>query len=922
MAMMRLRREDPRVVGSFRLHRRLGTGGMGVVYLGSDRRGQKVALKLIRPELAEDHEFRTRFAREVAAARRIRGGCTARVVAADIDADRPWLATAYVPGPSLYKKVMDVGPLPWAEIAGIGAALADGLVHVHAAGVVHRDLKPSNILLSPRGPRIIDFGIAWSTGASTLTHVGTAVGSPGFLAPEQVRGASVTSATDVFAFGSTLAYAATGDSPFGSGTSEVMLYRVVHEEPDLRGVPEPLAPLIRACLAKEPAERPRPIELHELLGALAERAATHRAHGTAGGAAAAASGSPHPPASAGPEQPERPSPQRPAGPAAGRHEGTGTPAYGTAESRTRREPAPRTPHPPQAAHPGAPAGHGAPAGPGLPSGGGRAGREGTDSARPPHSGLPRDTRSGRPGVQPTPARPDRSAPEQHPHDGRASQPHAPHPQSPAAAQSSRPEDGTHGRAGRNGRPGHAPGHAPQPAHGPGAGAEQRRPGAEGHSSARRTGTSGGAGIPGSAGGPGTGAAGTGAGRRGIEQQSGSRPRPAHPPADRHATGSPQSARPHGASASRAPGESEAGGGTGAGAGSARPPRRPGAAGASAAGGGSGSGSRKPGGPATPPGARGRQGAGRGPRSPREAQAHAEARSQGRRPAGRAGGGPGAARSGRAGARPGEGAARARLMRQRLIVFITVTVGVALAIAAARGWSHSRSAHGLGSPAGSVSPAHPSGSRNAAAGTVDVAAGGGSSDAIGAAASPAQLSALTGSGGATASGSASAGAAAGASGKAVGGPEVDWADRSYPDPAGGPPIRLVGGRSVGSAEPVSLTTVLAARYRGAPAAVVVLTRDIGGVPQDLIELYGFAGGRPLLAGSHASTGDAGAVGSWRIADGTVVREERVGGRTVSETRYSARGDGTMTESWPGGGGPGSRSPAATPTRTSSGGAARR
>ncbi|TDU02788.1 serine/threonine protein kinase [Streptomyces sp. 846.5] len=315
--MMRLRREDPRVVGPYRLHRRLGTGGMGVVYLGSDRKGQKVALKLIRSELAEDQEFRTRFAREVAAAARIRGGCIARLVASDIDVERPWLATAYVPGPSLYKRVGDEGPLPWPEVTAIGAALADGLVHVHEAGVVHRDLKPSNILLSPKGPRIIDFGIAWSTGASTLTHVGTAVGSPGFLAPEQVRGIAVTSATDVFALGTTLAYAATGDSPFGSGTSEVMLYRVVHEEPDLSDVPSALLPVIRACLAKEASDRPTTAQLHDRLKELTARGtaiglsqvprpqarqnrpveATQRARGAAqGGSQAAAQGGGRPPA--------------------------------------------------------------------------------------------------------------------------------------------------------------------------------------------------------------------------------------------------------------------------------------------------------------------------------------------------------------------------------------------------------------------------------------------------------------------------------------------------------------------------------------------------------------------------------------------------------------------------------------------------
>ncbi|MFI0983272.1 serine/threonine-protein kinase [Streptomyces sp. NPDC021093] len=273
MAMMRLRREDPRVVGSFRIHRRLGAGGMGVVYLGSDRRGQRVALKVIRPDLAEDQEFRSRFAREVSAARRIRGGCTARLVAADLDADRPWFATQYVPGPSLHDRVAEEGSLIAAEVASIGAALAEGLVAVHEAGVVHRDLKPSNILLSPKGPRIIDFGIAWATGASTLTHVGTAVGSPGFLAPEQVRGAAVTPATDVFALGATLAYAATADSPFGQGSSEVMLYRVVHEEPLLDGVPDALAPLVRACLSKEQEERPSTLQLSMRLKEIAAREA-------------------------------------------------------------------------------------------------------------------------------------------------------------------------------------------------------------------------------------------------------------------------------------------------------------------------------------------------------------------------------------------------------------------------------------------------------------------------------------------------------------------------------------------------------------------------------------------------------------------------------------------------------------------------
>jgi hypothetical protein len=290
MAMTRLRREDPRAVGTFRLHRRLGAGGMGVVYLGSDRRGQRVALKVIRPDLAEDKEFRSRFAREVSAARRIRGGCTARLVAADLEAERPWFATQYVPGPSLHDKVNDSGPLPASQVASVGASLAEGLVAVHEAGVVHRDLKPSNILLSPKGPRIIDFGIAWATGASTLTHVGTAVGSPGFLAPEQVRGALVTPATDVFALGATLAYAATADSPFGQGSSEVMLYRVVHEEPQLESVHAALAPLIHACLVKDPEERPSPLQLSLRLKEIAAREARGLPEHTDGPAGAGSTG--------------------------------------------------------------------------------------------------------------------------------------------------------------------------------------------------------------------------------------------------------------------------------------------------------------------------------------------------------------------------------------------------------------------------------------------------------------------------------------------------------------------------------------------------------------------------------------------------------------------------------------------------------
>ncbi|MFE1171771.1 serine/threonine-protein kinase [Streptomyces sp. NPDC058773] len=366
MAMMRLRREDPRVVGTFRLHRRLGAGGMGVVYLGSDKRGQRVALKVIRPDLAEDQEFRSRFAREVSAARRIRGGCTARLVAADLDADRPWFATQYVPGPSLHDKVNEEGPLSPAEVASIGAALSEGLLAVHDAGVVHRDLKPSNILLSPKGPRIIDFGIAWATGASTLTHVGTAVGSPGFLAPEQVRGAAVTPATDIFALGATLAYACTADSPFGQGSSEVMLYRVVHEEAHLGGVPDALAPLLASCLAKDPADRPSTLSLSLRLKEIAAR----EAHGLSGGPLESGSG-------AGWERGERRPAERPTGQRAEEYARQrterGTAGSSSARAHSSRPPVPRN-------------GGGRPAGPASAAGknprtGGRNGRR-VPAARP------------------------------------------------------------------------------------------------------------------------------------------------------------------------------------------------------------------------------------------------------------------------------------------------------------------------------------------------------------------------------------------------------------------------------------------------------------------------------------------------------------------------------------------------------------
>ncbi|CAM5729192.1 Serine/threonine-protein kinase PknD [Streptomyces alboniger] len=276
MAMMRLRREDPRVVGSFRLHRRLGAGGMGVVYLGSDRKGQRVALKVIRPDLAPAPQ---EFARASHARCRRPGGFAAgaphgssQPTSTPIDRGSP-PSTCPAP-PCTTRSSTRKGTWARPTWSPSGPHCRRGWWRCTRPGWCTGISAPfADILLSPKGPRIIDFGIAWATGASTLTHVGTAVGSPGFLAPEQVRGAAVTPATDVFSLGATLAYASMGDSPFGHGSSEVMLYRVVHEEAQLHGVPDALAPLVRACLAKDPEERPSTLQLSLRLKEIAAREA-------------------------------------------------------------------------------------------------------------------------------------------------------------------------------------------------------------------------------------------------------------------------------------------------------------------------------------------------------------------------------------------------------------------------------------------------------------------------------------------------------------------------------------------------------------------------------------------------------------------------------------------------------------------------
>jgi hypothetical protein len=262
---------DPGSVGSYRLLRRLGTGGMGQVYLARSPGGRLVAVKVIRPDLAAEPGFRARFAREVAAARTVSGIFTAPVLDADPEGPQPWLATAYVPGPSLAAAVAERGPLPPGVVLTLAAGLAEGLQAIHAAGLVHRDLKPSNVLLADDGPRVIDFGISRAADASMLTQAGTIMGSPGFLSPEQAEGRVVGPSSDVFSLGAVLAFAACGEGPFGTGTAASLVYRVVNAAPNLAAVPGQLRPVIEWCLAKNPADRPAAGEL------LASFGAAHRA---------------------------------------------------------------------------------------------------------------------------------------------------------------------------------------------------------------------------------------------------------------------------------------------------------------------------------------------------------------------------------------------------------------------------------------------------------------------------------------------------------------------------------------------------------------------------------------------------------------------------------------------------------------------
>ena len=243
-------------MGAYRLRARLGAGGMGQVFLGYSPAGRAVAVKVIHRELARDPEFRARFRREVAAASAVSGAYTAPVVAAGPDDDPPWLATVFVPGPSLAEAVRAAGPLPAASVWRLAGGLVEALQAVHSCGLVHRDLKPANILLALDGPRVIDFGISRALERTAMTSTGMIVGTPAFMSPEQAEDARVGPPSDVFSLGCVIVFAATGAGPFGNGPQASLLYRVVHAAPALSGMPDRLRELAAGCLAKVPADRP------------------------------------------------------------------------------------------------------------------------------------------------------------------------------------------------------------------------------------------------------------------------------------------------------------------------------------------------------------------------------------------------------------------------------------------------------------------------------------------------------------------------------------------------------------------------------------------------------------------------------------------------------------------------------------------
>ncbi|WP_369374822.1 serine/threonine-protein kinase [Promicromonospora sp. Populi] len=247
---------DPPEIGGYQIRGRLGQGGMGMVYLGATRSGRLLAIKVIHPERIDDREFRTRFRREVSAAAKVRSRRTAAVVDFDVDADTPWLATEYVPGPTLAQAITELGSLPEPAVRELVTGLTEALEAIHREGLVHRDIKPANVLLGPDGPVLIDMGIVAESDATSLTTTGIQPGTPQFMSPEQARGEAVTTATDVWSLGAVTHLAAAGTAPFGTGSLATVTYRIVHEPPDLDALPSGLRHLVGACLAKDPAARP------------------------------------------------------------------------------------------------------------------------------------------------------------------------------------------------------------------------------------------------------------------------------------------------------------------------------------------------------------------------------------------------------------------------------------------------------------------------------------------------------------------------------------------------------------------------------------------------------------------------------------------------------------------------------------------
>jgi Protein kinase domain len=265
-----LRRWDPERIGPYTIIGRLGAGAMGQVFLARSTAGRLVAVKTIRIELAEEADFRARFAREVAAASRVSGVFTAAVIEADPDADLPWVATAYVPAPSLSTLVRESGPLPVPAVRWLAAGCAEALQSIHGAGLLHRDVKPSNVLVAPDGPRVIDFGVARAAERVQLTATRAGSGTPAYMAPEQARDASRASpASDVFSLGATLVYAATGHPPYQGDTVMDILVRLATEPPDLTGLPEDLYGLVSACLERVPRDRPSDAAILARLGSFA-----------------------------------------------------------------------------------------------------------------------------------------------------------------------------------------------------------------------------------------------------------------------------------------------------------------------------------------------------------------------------------------------------------------------------------------------------------------------------------------------------------------------------------------------------------------------------------------------------------------------------------------------------------------------------